>query len=189
MLNAEVVVVDKALKRFCGILHRTHFDSATKAIEDHRDHGIARLPVDGAVFGVIDDRPNAGLGLDDGLISVRVVLGDEVVDGGILVEVIGGVGLAFGGGTVSDIVVIVRDLIGRNKFIADVVAILLAILRGAATEEIIDIGISGIGGIGDGGGENGGSAFCPFLQYFFKDGGFHVHSVHRGLLRLVKYPL
>ena len=92
-----------------AIVHAT-----AKAVEGHRDYGITGFPPDGSVLGVVDDRPNAGLGLDDGLISVRVVLGDEVVDGGILVEVVGGVGFAFGGRAVSDVIVGIGNFVCRD---------------------------------------------------------------------------
>ena len=133
LLDAEVVVVDEALKGFYALLHRTHFDAAPHTVEGHRDYCVAGLPADRTVFGVVQNRPNAGLGLDEGLISVRDVLGDEVVDGGILVEVVGGVGLAFGGGAIADVIVIVGDLIGRNEFIAGVVTIVLVIDKHTAT--------------------------------------------------------
>ncbi len=117
LLDAEVVVVDKTLGGVFAILHCSHFDAAPHAVEGHGNHGIARLPADGAVFGVILHRPNAGLGFDEGLVAVCVVLGDEVVDGGVLVEVVGRVGLAFGGGTVSDVIVIVGGVVGRGCFL------------------------------------------------------------------------
>ena len=98
LLDAEVVVVDEALEGFCAILHRAHFDSAAHAVKGHRDYGVALRPTDGPVLCVVDNRPNAGLGLDEGLISIRIVLGHEVVDGGVLIEIVGSVGLAFGGG-------------------------------------------------------------------------------------------
>ena len=53
LLDAEVVVVDEALEGFCTILHCPHFDAAAHAVEGHRNHGIAGLPADGAVFGVV----------------------------------------------------------------------------------------------------------------------------------------
>ncbi len=108
LLDAEVVVVDEALKGFLAILHRAHFDTAPHAVEGHRDHGATGLPADGAVFGIVDYRPNAGLGFDEGLVAVCVVLGDEVVDGGVLIEVVGGVGLTLGGGAVADVIVVAR---------------------------------------------------------------------------------
>ena len=114
LLNAEVVVVDEALKRFYAILHCAHFDSAPHAVEGHGDHGVTGLPTDGAVFGIVNDRPNAGLGLDEGLVSIVVVLGREVVDGGVLVEVVGCVGLALGGRTVSDVIVGIGNFVCRD---------------------------------------------------------------------------
>ncbi len=111
------------------------------------------MPTDGTIFGVVQNRPNTGLGLDEGLISIRIVLGHEVVDGGVLVEVVGGVGFAFGGGAIADVVVIVGDLVGGDEFIADVVAVLLVVLRGAAAKDIIGVDVRGIGGVGDGGEE------------------------------------
>ena len=104
LLDAEVVVVNEALEGFCTILHCPHFNAATHTVEGHRDHGIAGLPADRTVFGVILHRPNAGGGLDERLIAIGVVLGREVVDGDVLVEIVGGVGLAFGGDAVADII-------------------------------------------------------------------------------------
>ena len=114
LLDAEVVVIDEALKGFLPILHRTHFDAAAHTIEGHRDHGVAGLPTDGAVFGVVDDGPNAGLSFDEGLVSVDIVLRREVVDGGVLVEVVGRVGFTFGDSAVANIIVIVGNDIGRD---------------------------------------------------------------------------
>ena len=146
-LDAEEVVVDEAEVR--GDLTSTCLlvvHAAAHAVEGHGDHGVAGLPADGAVFGIVQNRPNAGLGLDEGLISIVVVLGREVVNRGVLIEIVGGVGLAFSGGAVShlayargriysDVVVGIGGLIGGNQFIADVVAVLLVIFRGAAAEE------------------------------------------------------
>ena len=133
LLDAEVVVVDETLEGLFPILHRAHFNAATHAVKGHRDHGVAGLPADGAVFGIVDYRPNARLGLDEGLIAIGVVLGDEVVDGGVLVEVIGGVGLAFGGRAVSDVVVGIGKVVCGNQFIADGVAVVLVIDKHTAT--------------------------------------------------------
>ena len=102
LLDTEIVVVDEALEEVGVGGLGAHLDSATHAVKGHRDHGVALRPTDGTVLCVVDNRPNAGLGLDEGLISVRVVLGREVVDGGVLIEVVGGVGLALGGRAVSD---------------------------------------------------------------------------------------
>ena len=65
--------------------------------------------------------------------SIVVVLGHEVVNRGVLVEVVGGVGLAFGGGAISDVIVIVGDLVGGGELVADVVAVLLVIDKNTAT--------------------------------------------------------
>ena len=67
LLDTEIVIVDEALKRFYAIFHCAHFDTAAHAVEGHGDHGVAGLPADGAVFGIVGDRPNAGLGPDEGL--------------------------------------------------------------------------------------------------------------------------
>ena len=144
LLDAEVVVVDKALERFYAILHRAHFNAATHAVEGHRDHSVAGLPADGAVFGIVGDRPNAGLGLDEGLISIVVVLGDEIINRGVLVEVVGRVSFAFGGGAISDVIVIVGDLVGGDEFVADVVAVLFVVLGDAAAKAIISVPIDGV---------------------------------------------
>ena len=114
LLDAEVVVVDEALEGFCAILHRAHFDSAAHAVEGHCYDSIARLPTDGPVLCVVDNRPNAGLGLDEGLVSVRIVLGHEVVDGGVLIEIVGRVGLTLGGGTISDVIVGIGNFVCRD---------------------------------------------------------------------------
>ena len=141
LLDTEIVIVDEALKRFYAIFHCAHFDTAAHAVEGHGDHGVAGLPADGAVFGIVGDRPNAGLGLDEGLISIRIVLGREVINGDVLVEVVGGVGLAFGGGTVSDVIVGIGSVIRGDQLIADIVPVLLLIFRSAAAEEIICVDI------------------------------------------------
>ena len=101
LLDAEVVVVGETLKGFFAILHCAHFDTAAHAVKGHRDHGVAGLPADGAILCIVQNRPNTGLGFDEGLIAIVVVLGHEVVDDCVLVEVIDGVGLAFGGRAVS----------------------------------------------------------------------------------------
>ena len=76
-------------------------------------------------------------------------MGHEVVDGGVLVEVIGGVGLAFGDCAVADVVIGIGFRLAGNQLVADVVTILLVILGGAAAEEIIRIGIgTNFGAIG-----------------------------------------
>ena len=141
LLDAEVVVVDEALEGFCAIFHRTHLHAAAHAVKGHRDHGVALRPTDGTVLCVVDNRPNAGLGLDEGLVSVSVILWREIVDGGILVEVVGGVGLALGSGTISDIIVGIKSVIRGDQLIAGVVTILLVILRSAAAKEIICVDI------------------------------------------------
>ena len=101
LADAEEVLVDEALEEVEARGERAHGDAAAHTVEGHGDHGVAGLPTDGAVFGIVGDRPNAGLGLDESLISIVVVLGREVVDGGVLVEVVGGVGFTFGGRAVS----------------------------------------------------------------------------------------
>ena len=128
LLNAKEVFVEETLLKVGSRRNRAHFDTAAHAVKGHGDHGVARLPANGAVFGVVDDRPNTCLGLDEGLIAIVVVLWREVVNRRVLIEIVGGVGFAFGGRAVSDVVVVVGDLIGRNEFIADVVTVLLVIL-------------------------------------------------------------
>ena len=135
-LDTEKVVVNKA--EVCGNLTGTRLSivhATTETIKGHGDDRVALRPADGAVFGIVNDGPSAGLGLDEALISIVVVLWREVIDGGVLVEIIGGVGLAFGGGAVSDIIVVIGNLVCRNQFVADVIGILFVVLRGAAAEE------------------------------------------------------
>ena len=133
LLDTEIVVINEALEEVGVGGVGAHFDTAAHAVEGHGDHGVSGLPADGAVFGIVNDRPNARLGLDEGLIAIRVILGHKVVNRGVLVEIVGGVGLAFGGGTVSDVVVIVGDLICGGQLIAGVVTILLVIDKHTAT--------------------------------------------------------
>ena len=66
LLDAEVVVVDETLEGFCAILHCPHFDTAAHAVKGHRDHGVAGLPADGAILCIVQNRPNTGLGFDEG---------------------------------------------------------------------------------------------------------------------------
>ena len=79
--------------------------------------------------------------------SIVVVLGREVVDGGVLVEVVGGVGFAFGGRAVShlayargrmysDVVVGIGNIVCGNKLVSDVVTILIAVLQGVAAKKV-----------------------------------------------------
>ena len=114
LLDAEIVVVDETLEGFCAILHCPHFDAAAHAVEGHRDHGVAGLPTNGAILCIVQNRPITGLGLDEGLIAIRVVLGHEVVDLRVLVEIIGGVGFALGSRTVADVVVGIGNFICRD---------------------------------------------------------------------------
>ncbi len=141
LLDTEVVVVDETLEEAGGGGLGAHFDTAAHAVEGHRDDSIAGLPTNGAIFGVILHRPNAGLSFDEGLVAIRIILGRKVVDGGVLVEIVGGVGFALGGGAVSDVVVVVGNVIGGDQFVADVVAVLLVVLGGAAAEEVVGVGI------------------------------------------------
>ena len=62
LLDAEVVVVDEALEEVGVGGLGAHLDSAAHAVKGHRDDGVAGLPADGAVFGIVGDRPNAGGG-------------------------------------------------------------------------------------------------------------------------------
>ena len=146
MLDAEVVVVDEALEKVGISRLGAHFNAAAHAVEGHGDHGVAGLPANGAILCIVDDRPNTGLGLDEGLVSIVVVLGREVVDGGVLVEVVSRVSFAFGGGTVShlayargrmysDVIVGIGKVVCGNQFIADVVAVLLVIDKNTATSK------------------------------------------------------
>ena len=133
-LDTEKVVVDEAEVR--GDLISTCLlvvHATAHAVESHGDYGVSLRPTDGAILGIVDDRPNARLGFDESLVSVRVVLGREVIDGDVLVEVVGGVGFAFGGRAVSDVVVVVGDLIRGGQLIAGVAAVLLLIDKNTAT--------------------------------------------------------
>ena len=144
LLDAEVVVVDEALEGFLAILHRAHFDTAAHTVEGHRDHGATGLPADGAVLGVVGYLPDAGGGLDEGLITVGIVFGHEVVNLGVLVESVGGVGLALGDGAIADVVVGIGEVVGGGEFVAGVVAVLFVVLGDAAAKAIISVPIDGV---------------------------------------------
>ena len=134
LLDAEVAIVEEdGVGDLAVAFHLLVEGAPPHAVEGHRDHGVAGLPADGAVLSIVDDRPNARLGLDEGLIAIVVVLWREVIDLGVLVEIVGGVGLAFGGRAVSDVVVGVGKVVGGNEFVADVVAVLLVIDKNTAT--------------------------------------------------------
>ena len=91
-----------------------------------------------------DERPGGdGFGLDEGLIShlahargrmysIVVVLGREAVNRGVLIEIVGGVGLALGGRAVSNVVVGIGNFVCGNLFIADVVTTVLVIDKNTA---------------------------------------------------------
>ena len=176
LLDAEVVIVDEALKRFLAILHRAHFDAAAHAVKGHGDYCVAGLPTDGAVLGVIGDGPNAGFGLDEGLIAIVVVLGREVVDGSVLVEVVGRVGFALGGGTVSDVIVGIGNIVCGNELVSNVVTVLFVVLRCAATEEVIGVDVSGISGVCNSGEEVAMGFVTPRDHIFvgIREGRFEV---------------
>ena len=136
LLDAEVVIVDEALEGFRTILHRAHFDAAVHAVKSHGDDRVAGLPADRTVFGVVLNGPDTCLRFNEGLVAIGVIFRRKVVDGYILVEIVSGVGLPLGGGAVADVVVGVRDLIGGNQFIADVIAVLFIVLGGTAAKEV-----------------------------------------------------
>ena len=136
VLDTEVVVVDETLEGFHAVLLRAHFDAAAHAVEGHGDHGIAGLPADRTVFGVVLNGPDTCLSFNEGLVAIGVIFRRKVIDGGVLVEIVSGVGLPLGGGAVADVVVGVRDLIGGNQFIADVIAVLFIVLGGTAAKEV-----------------------------------------------------
>ena len=54
-LDAEVVVVDEALEKVGISRLGAHFNAAAHAVEGHGDDGVAGLPADGAVFGIVND--------------------------------------------------------------------------------------------------------------------------------------
>ena len=55
LLDAEVVVVDEALEKVGISRLGAHFNAAAHAVEGHGDDGVAGLPADGAVFGIVND--------------------------------------------------------------------------------------------------------------------------------------
>ena len=73
LLDTEVVVVGEALEKVGIGRLSAHFDTAAHAVKGHRDHGVAGLPTDGAVFGIVGNQPHAGLGLDTRLVAVIMI--------------------------------------------------------------------------------------------------------------------
>ena len=72
LLDAKEVFVDEALEKVGGGRDGAHFHAATHTVEGHRDDGIAGLPADGTVLGVVGYLPDAGGGLDERLVAVRI---------------------------------------------------------------------------------------------------------------------
>lgn len=55
LADAEEVLVDEALEEVEARGERAHGDAPAHAVEGHRDLGVAGLPADGAVFGIVND--------------------------------------------------------------------------------------------------------------------------------------
>ena len=143
LLDAEVAVVEEeGVGDLRGAILLAVGDAATETVKGHRDDLRPLRPTDRPVLGVVLHRPLARFREHLGLISIVVVLGREVVNGGVLVEVIGGVGLALGDGAVSDIVIGVRDIVCGDELVAGVVAVLLVVDKNtAAAKKIVGVGI------------------------------------------------
>ena len=88
------------------------------------------------------------------------------------------VGFAFGGGAVSDSIVGIGNIIRGDQLIANVVAVLLVVLRGAAAKEVVGVDVRGIGGVGDGGEEVAMGFVTPCDHGFvgIREGRFEVRS-------------
>ena len=108
-------------------------------------HGLTRLTdLACAPITVIGHRRfqrgavRAGAGLADGL-AKKVLLGllpTRTRGGFTPVGAIGEDLRLFGGGTISDVIVVAGDIICGDEFVADVVAVQLVVLRGTAAKEI-----------------------------------------------------
>ena len=173
-LDAEVAVINEAEVRDdrsgAGLLI---VHTATEAIEDHGDNRVAPRPASRPVFGVVDDRPNASGSFDYCLVTIRIVLGREVVDRRVLVKVVSGVGFAFGGGTVSDIVVSVGLVLAGEQFVAHIVGVIQRFrLRhhgtgfgdgGTAAEQVVGVGVLRGDGAIDGVGHAGEKVALGFV--------------------------
>ena len=176
-LDAEVVVVNEAEVRndLTGarlvVLH-----AAAKAVEGHRDNRITPCPTNGAVFGIVGNRPNTCLSLDERLVAIRIVLGREVVDRRVLVEVVGRVGLTLGGGTISNVIVDVSLVLAGGELVADVVTVGLRLVQshhgtgfadfGTAAEQVVGVGVlrgdGAIDGVGHAGEKVARRLIIPF---------------------------
>ena len=133
LLDAKEVFVDEALEEVGSGRGGAHFHAAAHAVEVHLNHRVAGLPANGAVLSIVAYPPDACGSLNEGLVSVGIVLGREVVNLGVLVEIVDDIGLALGGDAVADVVVGVGEALTGDELVARVVGV----------------------GVGDGGGISG----------------------------------
>ena len=145
--DAEIVAVKETLVGDDGVAFGLAVKgAAAHAVEGHLNHRVAGLPENGAILGVVGYPPNAGGGLDEGLVTVGVVLGHEVVDFGVLVEGVGDIGLAFGDSAIADVVVSVRETLAGDEPVAGVVGVGLG--NGVAAVSGFDDGRAAVKGVG-----------------------------------------
>lgn len=127
--NTEIVVVGGRVVAVCRCAARLEIQhTSSHSVEEHHDIGRAARPKNRTVLTVVGDRPDAGGGLDEGLVSVVVELRDEgltrrrgerrVGDGGVLVEAVRNIRTVSteveGSQAVADVVVLV-GVFGRGR--------------------------------------------------------------------------
>ena len=135
LLDAEVAIVEEdGVGDLAVAFHLLVEDPPPHAVKAHGDDLVPLCPTDGAILGVVFHRPLARFREHRGLVTIGIEGRHEPIDGGVLVEVVGGVGLALGGGTIADVVVGIGDIIGGGQLVTNVVAVLLIVLGGAAAK-------------------------------------------------------
>ena len=124
LLDAEVVLVKELRIGYLAVaVHLLVEDAAAKTVVTHRDDDTPLRPTDGAILGVVFHLPDVGLGEDGGLVTIEVIGRREGVDGRVLVEAVGHIIAAFGGGAVADVVVGIGETLSGDKLVAEVVGI------------------------------------------------------------------
>ena len=127
----QIAPVEEAVAGGDNAVFRHHLGGAAAHVVVSTGHAHAIVVLcekDGAIFGVIGDIPDTRAGLDAGLVAVVIVGGREdivrlVLDGGVLVEGVGRVGVARGAllldEAVSDVIVVPSVESGAVHHVAD----------------------------------------------------------------------
>ncbi len=121
--NLEIASVDVSLmQRYCTVACHLLICSASHAVVDAFHYGVAFCVGEAyrAIFGIVDDLPDTRFRFDAGLVAICIELWGEcrfliLLNGGVLVERIGGVGGGFVTlrccGAVANVIVIVLIIV------------------------------------------------------------------------------